>query len=71
MRCRLAVMSFPLQATGFHFASVALIGPTVNLTARLLKRVAPGGIIAPQIVVERLQEDAPTLHVPFACREPA
>jgi len=45
--------------------SVALIGPTVNLAARLLKHVAPGGIIAPQTVVERLQQDAPTLARAF------
>ena len=45
--------------------SVALIGPTVNLAARLLKHVAPGGIIAPQTVVERLQQDTPTLACAF------
>ena len=45
--------------------SVALIGPTVNLAARLLKHVAPGGIIAPQTVVERLQQDALTLARAF------
>jgi class 3 adenylate cyclase len=45
--------------------SVALIGPTVHLAARLLKYVAPGGIIAPQTVVERLQQDAPTLAHDF------
>jgi class 3 adenylate cyclase len=45
--------------------SVALIGPTVNLAARLLKHVAPGGIIAPQAVVDRLQQDAPALARDF------
>lgn len=45
--------------------SVALIGPTVNLAARLLKHVAPGGIIAPQTAVERLEQDAPTLARDF------
>jgi hypothetical protein len=45
--------------------SIGLIGPTVNLAARLLKHVAPGGIIAPQTVVERLQQDAPTLARTF------
>jgi class 3 adenylate cyclase len=45
--------------------SVALIGPTVNLAARLLKQVAPGGIIAPQTVVERLQQDTPSLARAF------
>ena len=45
--------------------SVALIGPTVNNAARLLKHVAPGGIIAPQTVVERLRQEAPTLARDF------
>ena len=45
--------------------SVALIGPTVNLAARLLKHLAPGGIIAPQTVVERLQPDAPPWRAHF------
>jgi class 3 adenylate cyclase len=45
--------------------SVALIGPTVQLAARLLKHVAPGGIIAPQTVIERLQQEAPTLARDF------
>jgi hypothetical protein len=45
--------------------SVALIGPAVNLAARLLKHVGPGGIIAPQTVVERLEQEAPTLARDF------
>jgi class 3 adenylate cyclase len=45
--------------------SVALIGPTVNLAARLLKHVAPGGIITPQTVIDRLQQEAPTLARAF------
>jgi class 3 adenylate cyclase len=45
--------------------SVALIGAPVHLAARLLKHVAPGGIIAPRIVVERLQQEAPTLAHAF------
>jgi hypothetical protein len=37
-------MSFPLQATGFYFASVAFIGPTVNLASCLLKHVTPAAL---------------------------
>lgn len=39
--------------------SVTLIGPTVHVAARLLKHTHPGGIIAPQAVVERLRGEAP------------
>jgi class 3 adenylate cyclase len=45
--------------------SVALIGPTVHLAARLLKHVTPGGIIAPQTVIDRLQQEAPTVAQDF------
>ena len=48
--------------------SIALIGPTVNLAARLLKQVAPGGIIAPRAAVERLQQEAPSLAHAFQLR---
>jgi len=41
--------------------SVALIGPSINLAARLLKQVPPGGIIATETVVERLRQEAPEL----------
>lgn len=41
--------------------SVALIGPSINLASRLLKHIPPSGIIATQVVVERLQQEAPTL----------
>lgn len=41
--------------------SIALIGPSVSLAARLLKHVSPGGIIAPEAAVRRLQEEAPDL----------
>jgi class 3 adenylate cyclase len=41
--------------------SVALIGPAVSLAARLLKQIPPGGIIAPQTAVEKLQQEAPDL----------
>ncbi|NOT58225.1 MAG: adenylate/guanylate cyclase domain-containing protein [Deltaproteobacteria bacterium] len=45
--------------------SVALIGSTVHLAARLLKHVAPNGIIAPKTVVDRLQQEAPALARDF------
>jgi len=45
--------------------SVALIGPTVSLASRLLKHVSPGGIIAPQAAVTRLQQEAPDLAALF------
>ena len=41
--------------------SVALIGPTINLAARLLKQIAPGGIIATAALVAGLREEAPEL----------
>lgn len=41
--------------------SVALIGPSINLASRLLKHIPPGGIIATDVVVKRLQQEAPTL----------
>lgn len=45
--------------------SVALIGPSINLAARLLKEIPPGGIIATAAVVERLQQEAPELVKQF------
>jgi class 3 adenylate cyclase len=45
--------------------SVALIGPSINLAARLLKQVPPGGIIATETVVERLRQEAPELSQQF------
>lgn len=41
--------------------SVALIGPAVSLASRLLKHIAPGGIIAPQAAVAQLRREAPDL----------
>jgi len=46
--------------------SVALIGPCINLAARLLKQIPPGGIIATATVVERLRQEAPELAQQFA-----
>jgi class 3 adenylate cyclase len=54
-----AVIGSPLRR------SVALLGPTVSLAARLVKQVSLGGIIAPQTAVERLQREAPELAVQF------
>jgi class 3 adenylate cyclase len=45
--------------------SVALIGPSINLAARLLKQIPPGGIIATADVVARLQQEAPDLAQQF------
>lgn len=45
--------------------SVALIGPSINLAARLLKQIPPGGIIATETVVERLHQEAPDLAQQF------
>jgi class 3 adenylate cyclase len=39
--------------------SVTLIGPMVHVAARLLKYIHPGGVIAPQAMVERLRREAP------------
>jgi class 3 adenylate cyclase len=46
--------------------SVALIGPSINLAARLLKQIPPNGIIATEAVVERLREDIPALAERFS-----
>lgn len=45
--------------------SVALVGPTVHLAARLLKHVSPSSIIAPQAAVVQLQQEAPALAREF------
>jgi adenylate cyclase len=41
--------------------SVALIGPSINLAARLLKHIPPGDIIATEALVERLRQESPDL----------
>jgi class 3 adenylate cyclase len=46
--------------------SVALIGPSINLAARLLKQIPPGGVIATEAVVERLRAESPGLAARFA-----
>ncbi len=45
--------------------SVALIGPAVHLASRLLKHIPPGGIIAPQSTLERLDQQAPDIASQF------
>jgi class 3 adenylate cyclase len=45
--------------------SVALIGPSINRAARLLKEIPPGGIIATEKVVERLRGEVPALAARF------
>lgn len=51
--------------------AVALVGPSVNIGARLLKQVREGGIIASGEVVEALRLDAPALADEFQFRDPA
>jgi class 3 adenylate cyclase len=46
--------------------SVALIGPSINLAARLLKQIPPDGIIATEAVVEKLREEIPALAERFS-----
>ena len=45
--------------------SVALIGPSINLAARLLKQIPPDGIIATQAIVDRLREEMPEIAERF------
>jgi class 3 adenylate cyclase len=45
--------------------AVALVGPSVSIGARLLKRIAPGGIIATGEVVEALRVEMPELAQDF------
>jgi class 3 adenylate cyclase len=46
--------------------SLALIGPSINLAARLLKQIPPDGIIATEAVVEKLRQETPALAEKFA-----
>jgi class 3 adenylate cyclase len=46
--------------------SVALIGPSINLAARLLKQIPPDGIIATEGVVEKLRAEIPALAERFS-----
>jgi class 3 adenylate cyclase len=51
--------------------TVALVGPSVGVGARLLKRIAPGGIIATADVVEALRDEMPELAGDFRLLDPA
>jgi len=46
--------------------SVALIGPSINMAARLLKQIPPDGIIATEAVVAKLGAQAPALSERFS-----
>jgi class 3 adenylate cyclase len=45
--------------------SVALIGPSINMAARLLKHIPPDGIIATEAIVERLRVEIPAIAERF------
>jgi len=45
--------------------SVALIGPSINLAARLLKQIPPDGIIATKTIVDCLRAEMPALAERF------
>ena len=51
--------------------TLALVGPSVNLGARLLKVVPPGGIAASPEMVAALMSEAPTLAGRFRLLDPA
>jgi class 3 adenylate cyclase len=50
---------------------IALVGPSVNIGARLLKQAPPGTIIASGDVFGQLQRDAPGLAEEFHALDPA
>ena len=50
---------------------MALVGPNINLGARLLKAVPPGGIAASAELVATLETDAPSLAKRFRLVDPA
>jgi class 3 adenylate cyclase len=51
--------------------AMALVGPSVSVGSRLLKQVAPGGIIASGEAVEALRAEAPELAEEFRLADPA
>lgn len=51
--------------------ALALVGPSVNLGARLLKMVPPGGIAASAEVIAALESEAPALAGWFRLLDPA
>ena len=50
---------------------LALVGPSVNVGARLLKVLPPGGIAASAEVVAALESEAPALAGRFRLLDPA
>ena len=50
--------------------SVALIGPSIHIAARLLKHIPPDGIIATEAVVEHLRQEAPAFAQRFEVWDP-
>jgi class 3 adenylate cyclase len=50
--------------------AIALVGPSVNVGARLLKQIAPGGLIASGEVVDALRAEAPDLAAVFRLDDP-
>lgn len=51
--------------------AIALVGPSVNVGARLLKQIPPGGVIASGEVVAALGAEAPELAAGFRLLDPA
>jgi adenylate cyclase len=51
--------------------AIELVGPSLSVASRLLKQVAPGGIIATGEVVEGLKAEAPELASKFELRDAA
>ncbi len=51
--------------------TVSLVGPTIHIAARILKRAPPGGIIATEAVLEHARRENPELARAFSVRDPA
>lgn len=51
--------------------AIALVGPSVAIGSRILKQIAPGGVIATGEAVEALQAEAPELADAFVPLAPA
>jgi class 3 adenylate cyclase len=54
-----------------HRHAVALVGPSVSVGARLLKQIAPGGIIETGEVVDAVRAEMPHLCRDFSLLDPA
>jgi class 3 adenylate cyclase len=71
-RMSVTVGEVVLGVVGSHLRhAVALVGPSVSVGARLLKRVSPGGIITTADVVEALRSEMPELARDFRLADPA